>query len=100
MKTTMTSTADVRSRLGKIAISLGLAVILGAAYALPARADNDDQRGRNVQRAHRERDRSYHRDNRSYGYDQPAYVYAPPPVYYAPPPGPPALEFVFPLHFR
>jgi hypothetical protein len=103
MKTTMTRTADVRSQIGGAAIALGLAVILGVAYAAPARADDDDHRGRSVERDHHDRDRGDYRDHReyrSYGYDRPAYVYSPPPVYYHPPPGPPVIDFVFPLHFR
>jgi hypothetical protein len=100
MKTTMTRTANVRSQIGGAAIALGLAVILGAATTAPARADNDDYRGRNVERAHHERDRRDHRYDHSYGYERPAYVYSPPPVYYAPPPGPPVIDFVFPLRFR
>jgi hypothetical protein len=98
MKTTMTRTANVRTQIGGAAIALGLAVILGVAYAAPARADDDDHRGRSWERAHHERDR---RDRPVYrGYERPGYVYAPPPVYYAPPPGPPVIDFVFPLRFR
>jgi hypothetical protein len=115
MKTTMARTPNVRSQIGGTAIALGLAVLLGAAYAAPARADNNDQRyngqrdnnqryndqrGRHVQQAQHQRDRSYHRDNRSYSYDRPADVYAPPPVYYTPPSGPAVLNFVFPLRFH
>jgi hypothetical protein len=121
MKTTMARTPNVRSQIGRTAIALGLAVLLGAAYAAPASADNNDQRGRNdqrdnnqrdnnqryndqrgrhVQQAQHQRDQSYHRDNRSYSYDRPADVYAPPPVYYTPPSGPPVLNFVFPLRFH
>jgi hypothetical protein len=102
MRTTVTRTTNVRSRVGGTAIALGLAVILGGAYAVPARADENDHRGRGEQRAQQQRERSdfRHRDRRSYGYDRPGYVYSPPPVYYAPPPGPPAIDFVFPLRFR
>jgi len=110
MRTTMTRTINIRSRIGGTAIALGLAVILGGAYALPARAD-DDRRGRNAERWNQQRERSdyryqrersdsRYRDHRSYRYDRPGYVYSPPPVYYAPPPGPPAIDFVFPLRFR
>jgi hypothetical protein len=100
MRTTMTRTTNVRSRVGGTAIALGLAVILGGAYALPARAD--DNRWRGEQRAQQQNERSdyRHRDRRSYSYDRPGYVYSPPPVYYAPPSGPPAIDFVFPLRFR
>jgi hypothetical protein len=101
MRTTMTRTTNIRSRIGGTALALGLAVILGGAYALPARAD-DDHRGRNGQRWNQQHERSdyRYRDHRSYGYDRPGYVYSPPPVYYAPPPGPPVIDFVFPLRFR
>jgi hypothetical protein len=108
MKTATTRSSHVHSRLGPIAIALGLAAILAGTHGAPARAD-DDRRGRTVQRerAHpAERERSHYRstrDSRSYSYDRydrRANVYAPPPVYYAPPSAPPAIDFVFPLRFR
>lgn len=83
-----------RSPIGNLAIALGLAVMLGGAYAAPVRADDHDQRGHAVHR-------DAHRHNSSYGSVQPGYVYAPPPVYYpAPMVAPPAIDFVFPICIR
>jgi hypothetical protein len=95
--------SQIRSPGGGIALTLGLVALLGAAYAAPARADDD--RGRDQQQpAHNDRDRGDHRApgraRPAYGYVQPAYVYAPPPVYYDAPVAPPVLDFVFPLSFR
>jgi hypothetical protein len=93
MKAATTPRSPIHLPLGGIALALGLAVVLGGAYAAPARAD--DRRGHDVQRAHHERGRD---DHRSHGYAQP--VYAPPVAYYDAPVAPPALDFVFPLVIR
>jgi hypothetical protein len=103
-----------RPAIGRAVLALALAAIIGGVAALPARADNDDNRGhgrghqqdRHQDRRGDERDRyqwNEHRwrDEHPNVYVAPGYyAYAPPPVVYAPPPVPPSLNFVFPLDLR
>ncbi len=93
MDSATTRTSRKRWNFATAVMAAAVAVLAGGVLAVPAQArDHGRGHGHAVQR---------HYDNhrlRSYG--RPNYVYAPPPVYYAPPPGPPALDFVFPLHFR
>jgi hypothetical protein len=111
MKAATPRSPQIRSPIGGIALTLGLAALLGGAYAMPARADDDRGRDQHQQPAHNDRDRGdHHAQGRgrpaygygqpAYGYGQPTYVYAPPPVYYEAPVAPPVLDFVFPLSFR
>jgi hypothetical protein len=87
---------------GTLVLSAALAILIGGLTSVPARADGDDGRGRNVQQAYNDRARHpvrhvRHVDNR---YEAPRYVYAPPPVYYVSPPQRPAIDLIFPLNFR
>ena len=93
MKSATMRTGESRRNLAPTVMALTVAAIIGAAWMAPVQAE-ERGRGHEVSRAHHGRD--WHRG----GYAAPAYVYAPPPVYYAPPEAPPAIDFVFPLHFR
>lgn len=85
-----------------------VAVATVAATAVPARADDDHERGRRGRDWHEDRHEEH--EWRPYYYGAPAYVarpvYAPPAVVYAPPPPvvyappvAPSVNFVFPLRF-
>jgi hypothetical protein len=66
-----------------------LALVLAGLSAVPARADDHDDRGR-------WHERRWHRDHRPVEYyQQPDVYYAPPPVIYAPPGA--SLNLNFPL---
>jgi hypothetical protein len=95
-----------RAKLGRVAISLALAAIIGGIAVQPARADDDRGRGREEWRGDdhyrghdRDRDHDWHRRHRDV-YVAPGYDYAPPPVVYAPIPVAPSLNFFIPLRFR
>jgi hypothetical protein len=97
MKTPTPRARTKNQAIAGMVLTVALAALIGGLSAVPARADNDD-RGRNVQHERSQRER--HRPHASNRYEAPRYVYAPPPVYYAPPPRRPAIDLVFPLHFR
>jgi hypothetical protein len=91
MKTSTQQAANVRPAIGRIAMALALASVIGGLSVTPALArDNDRRDGRG-----HERDRDRHEYRRPYS--QP--VYAPPPVYYAPQQSP-GISLFFPLDFR
>jgi len=75
-----------RSKLGRIAMAVGVAFVVGSFAVGPAHADNDhrgDDRGHNDR--HRDNDnRGYRGGDRDYA-AQPDYYYAPQPNYYAAP---------------
>jgi hypothetical protein len=111
MGTIPATAAPFRIALGRTLIVLALAAIMGGLAALPARADNDDNRGhgrghqqdRHQDRRADDRDR-YQWNDRQWRGEHPTvnvapgyYAYAPPPMVYAPPPVPPSLNFIFPL---
>jgi hypothetical protein len=90
------------SMLGRLAMGLVLAGMMGIAAA-PARADDDDRRGFRREEGRERRDdhrREYHREReRERWHERRDYVYAPPPVVYAPPPRP-GVSIIFPFEFR
>src|ERR1700730_15585098 len=99
---------DLRSRIGKLAIAIGFAFVIGCCGVRPALAGGGgpDRGGGH--------DRGGARERHDYGrheyvppptyyapnyYAPPNYYYAPPPTYYEAPPPPPSegWNFVFPL---
>lgn len=106
-----------RAAIGRAAVVLAVTAIMGGIAALPARADNDDNRGHGRGNPHEYRGNPHERRGDERDHDEwnqrewrgqhphvnvapDYYVYAPPPVVYAPPPVPPSLNFVFPLDLR
>ena len=88
-----------RAMLGRLAMALVLAAMVGGIAAASARADDDGwRRDRREREDWREHDR-WRRDRRVVVVPPPAYVYAPPPVVYAPPP-PSGINLIFPLEIR
>ena len=88
----------VKRGLGRVVTGLGLAMVLVAAFASPAHAD-DRERGRGPDRewrAHEVHARRWHQVHPVY---EPGYVYAPPPVVYAPQPSP-GINLIIPMHFN
>ena len=89
----------------KVLLAVGVAVILGGAAALPARADDDWRRHEWREHERHEHWRHEWCEHHPYRCGVPGYVYgyAPPPVVYAPPPpppvvyAPPSLNVVIPL---
>jgi hypothetical protein len=91
-----------RSIVGKIALALTVAAVLGGLAAGPALSKEKEQRDRPQERGHRvihpvPRPQPYGYYP-PYGYTQPySYYQAPPPVVYVPPPSPGiSLFFGFP----
>jgi hypothetical protein len=92
-----------RSIVGKIALALTVAAVLGGLAAGPALSKDKDRRERPPERGRRvihPAPRSYqpYGYSQPYGYAQPySYYQAPPPVVYVPPPSPGiSLFFGFP----
>ncbi len=86
----------------RLALSLALATLLGAAGIAPAMADRDDRGGehRRMDRHSQHRGHAYGHEYRqpySYRYAQPIYV--PPPVYYEPRQSP-GISLFLPLDTR
>jgi len=109
MMTTSTKQArSFRPTLGRVALALTLASVMGG-LSVPAFGDDrDEHRGngvRNGDRGDRNVDRDRDRGGRGYGrryphpYRYAAPVYAPPPVYYPPQPSP-GFSLFFPLDIR
>jgi hypothetical protein len=106
METSTKRNPRLSGAIRTIVVALALTTALGGMSTAIARGDGDgddrghEDRGRHDQRWHRERHGEG--EYRGYVYERPRnYYYAPPPVdYYRPPPPSPAIEFVFPLHFR
>jgi hypothetical protein len=98
----MTIHRNARVPLGRLAMALVLAGMVGGIAVAPARADDGDRRDYRGERDYRrERERGDWRDHdrRAYRRERPEYIYAPPPVIYAPPP-PSGIHLFFPLEIR
>jgi hypothetical protein len=102
MKTATILTHKKHHKLGTIVLSVALAALIGGLTSVPARADGDDGRGRDVQQERNDKARHpvHHVRQVNNRYEAPSYVYAPPPVYYVQPPQQPAIDLIFPLNFR
>jgi len=79
--------------VGKIAMALVFASMIGGIYIAPA--FGDDRRGGHQERGRYEHGRRGYHPRTYYA----APVYAPPPVVYAPAPSP-GISLVFPIHIR
>jgi cell division protein FtsN len=109
MKTSTTQAPNLRPTIGKIAMALAVASVMGAMAITPALAkDNKDRKEHQDQGLHRgqnkvDRDRTVYQPvyrpvyQDPYRYSQP--VYAPPPVYYEPQPSA-GISLFFPLDIR
>lgn len=109
METSTTLGKDLRSRIGRIAMAIGCAFVIGAVSVGPALAgggghDRGDG-GRHQEEQHEERHDNDRHENRyqnynyppTYYYAPPNYYYTPPPVYYDPPPRSEGWSFIFPF---
>jgi hypothetical protein len=106
MKTSTNQARNLRPTIGKIAMALAVASVMGAMAVTPALGDN--RKGHQDQGLHKgqykgDRDRTVYQPvyrpvyQDPYRYSQP--VYAPPPVYYEPQPSP-GISLFFPLDIR
>jgi hypothetical protein len=110
MKTSTNQARNLRPTIGKIAMALAVASVMGAMAVTPALGDN--RKGHQDQGLHKgqykgDRDRTEYQPvyrpvyrpmyQDPYRYSQP--VYAPPPVYYEPQPSP-GISLFFPLDIR
>jgi hypothetical protein len=111
MKTSTNQARNLRPTIGKIAMALAVASVMGAMAVTPALAkDNKDRKEHQDQGLHRGQNKGdrdeYRRDYQPvyrpvyrdpYRYSQP--VYAPPPVYYERQPSA-GVSLFFPLDIR
>ena len=113
MKTSTNQAKNLRPTIGKIAMALAVASVMGAMAVTPALAkDKNDRKGHQDQGLHKgqyknERDRTVYQPvyqpvyrpvyRDPYRYSQP--VYAPPPIYYEPQPSA-GISLFFPLDIR
>ncbi|HKN13005.1 MAG TPA: hypothetical protein VJX68_07390 [Candidatus Binatus sp.] len=74
MQVSLRPKSELRSKIGRLAAAVGVALVIGSFAIGSARADNDHH-GDN-------RRGDQHRDNDNRGYRGPAVVYAPQPDYY------------------
>ena len=111
METSITPGKDLRSKVGKIAMAIGFAFVIGGVGVGPTlaggrgneRGDRGRDRGRqNEERHDNDRNENQYRNDYyarpNYYYDTPPnYYYAPPPVYYDEPTRSQGWTFIFPF---